>query len=100
MKDKIENLIQEELMNAIKTHGLNHSQHEGASVLLEEIEELENDLIFIKDVYKELWECVKNDDYKGANEFADIIARKTSNTVLEAIQIGAMVRKFKVQIED
>lgn len=100
MRNKIENLIQEEFNNAIVTHGFNHSQHEGASVLLEEIEELEEDLDFIKGAYDRLWDCVKNDDYKGANSFADVIARRTPNTVLEAIQVGAMARKFGVEVDE
>lgn len=67
------NEMQKELFRATEKFGKFNSAHEGWAVLKEEVDEL------VK-VMDKMWEHVKSDDYKAAEE--------------EAIQIGAMVLRF------
>lgn len=67
------NEMQKELFRATEKFGEFNSAHEGWAILQEEVDELVQ-------IMKKMWENVKADDYKAAEE--------------EAIQIGAMAIRF------
>lgn len=83
-----------ELESASKTYGETyHTQHEGYSVLLEEVEEAEDDLRYIKENLSELWKKIKG------NENDPTLLTIMSGTALllanEAVQIAAVCEKYK-----
>ena len=60
----IEQLIQAEYLNAVVNFGEKyHSLHEGYAVLLEEVEETEKELQFLKGYQKLLWSKIKNEKF-------------------------------------
>lgn len=94
LKTSICELADKELNKAVEKWGLNHSDHESAAVLLEEIEEAREEQINIEVYYKYLWDGIKKNalpEEMRANysRIFDIAV----NLACEAVQVAAMARK-------
>lgn len=92
VKSDVEKLVQKELESANQKFPLFRSNHEGAAMIVEEIEESRDDLESVERDFKLLWSgikehgdygyCVKNMRYHAVN------------LACEAIQVASMAQKF------
>ena len=93
IKSDVENLVQKELESANKRFPLFRSDHEGAAVILEEIEEAHSEMLDMELHYKSLWQTVK-ENFINTGSYAELIFDDAINLVCEAIQVAAMAQKF------
>ena len=92
VKEDVEKLVQKELESANQRFPMFRSDHEGAAVIFEEIEEADHELKSIKSVFEELWYTVKSNE---SNEpWASRTMEYSVNLACEAIQVAAMAQKF------
>ena len=92
IKSGVEKLVQKELGAANQKFPVFHSDHEGAAVIFEEMQETENELKNVQEYFKALWESVKqNVDAEWCGESIKIAS---ANLACEAIQVAAMAQKF------
>ena len=92
IRSGVENLVQKELESANKRFPMFRSDHGGAAVIFEEMQEVENELKNAQEYFKALWESVKqNVDAKWCAESVKIAS---VNLACEAIQVAAMAQKF------
>ena len=95
VKQDVEKLVQKELGSANQRFPLFHSDHEGAAVICEEIQEAEYELECIKDRFQELWRSVKcNMTSEWISKINTVIVNRAQNLACEAIQVAAMAQKF------
>ena len=87
----IHTLIQEELEEANQIHPLFQSPHEAYAVMLEELEEAEEELQWIKKQLGQMWSLIRNDC--GVEEILHKIKGHAVFATQEAIQVGAMAQK-------
>ena len=92
-REKIYELIADELKDANEKYPLFHSPHEAYAVLKEEVDELDHELEKIKNLTESLWVAVKCD--RNIENYADRIYAYAVMTVQEAIQVAAMTEKIK-----
>lgn len=92
VKQEVENLVQKELESANQRFPMFRSDHEGAAVIFEEIEEAESEMKSIKQVFEELWYTVKSNESNGP--WVSIVRAYSINLACEAIQVAAMAQKF------
>ena len=92
----VEKLADAELKMANEQHPLFASNHEGAAVILEEVEEAEIELNAMKNCYELLWHEVKSDDPTRAGLWADSLKRSAIRCAAECIQVAAMSEKIKM----
>lgn len=90
--DWVELLACKELEEANKKHPAFHSTHEGYAVILEEVEEAEEALGEVKRWTEYLWKNVRSDKTLDG---LDELYSEAMNLATEAIQVAAMVLKFK-----
>ena len=94
-EQKINEVLALELVNACKRYGADfNSNHEAYAVLLEEVEELEKELDYIKNHLAMIWDYVKVDDEQGIKSNARIISLDVVNLMAEAAQVAAVCRKI------
>lgn len=93
VRDDIKNLVKKELQAANEKFPQFRSLHEGAAVLLEEIEELRDEVHYINGYYSDLWEFVKS-GYDEAGTIAESLYIHAVNAACEAVQVAAMAEKF------
>ena len=92
VKQDVEKLVQKELESANQRFPMFRSDHEGAAVIFEEIEEADDELKSIKSVFEELWYTVKSNE---SNEpWVSRVMEYSVNLACEAIQVAAMAQKF------
>ena len=95
VKADVEKLVQKELESANQRFPMFRSDHEGAAMIFEEIEESENELECAKDRFQELWNSVKcNLSSEWIAEINVVIMNRAINLACEAIQVAAMAQKF------
>ena len=95
VKEDVEKLVQKELESANQRFPMFRSDHEGAAVLCEEIQEAEYEFECIKDRFKDLWESVKHNlSSEWITETNVVIMNRAVNLACEAIQVAAMAQKF------
>lgn len=92
IKSEVENLVQKELESANQRFPMFRSDHEGAAVILEEIEESKSNQINIELIFSHLWKGIKKDmtDINLMNG----LKGEAINLACEAIQVAAMAQKF------
>lgn len=93
VKQEVENLVQKELESANQKFPMFRSDHEGAAVMLEEIEESHSEILDIELNYKSLWQTVK-EDFVNTAGYAELIFDDAINLACEAIRVAAMAQKF------
>ena len=96
VKADVEKLVQKELESANQRFEKTfHSDHEGAAVICEEIQEAEYEFECAKDRFQELWHSVKcNLSSEWIEEINVVIMNRAINLACEAIQVAAMAQKF------
>ena len=95
VKQDVEKLAQKELESANQRFPMFRSDHEGAAVICEEIQEAEYELECIKDRFQELWRSVKCDmSSEWISKINTVIMNRSVNLACEAIQVAAMAQKF------
>lgn len=102
-KDLLAEAVKAELASGIEKYGYFHSSHEGASVLLEEMEEVQDAAELFNgramNNYKALWLKVKADDMTGSKECLEAIFGVAEEMAKECIQVMAMCVKWENFIE-
>ena len=92
IKSDVEKLVQKELESANQRFPMFRSDHEGAAVILEEIEETKSSLLTVELAFTHLWRKIKKDisdiDLVKGLKFEAI------SLACEAIQVAAMAQKF------
>lgn len=97
---KINEAIQLEIDHAVKTYGKDyHSLHEGYAVLLEEVEETERELDYIKNHLSMIWDAVKVDNENEVKSNARIIGLDAIELAKEACQIAAVCKKILGEVD-
>lgn len=100
-RDEVHKMAEAELIFTSRIHHPSFSSmHEGYAILLEEFEELQSDMNDISHKIKQLWEQIKYDDYEFDTQEK---IKKTlfnlewfsTNAIVEAIQVLAMIFKFQ-----
>lgn len=95
-----EQLIQAEYKNACKKFGEKyHSLHEGYAVLLEEVEEVEREMSFLKRWLENCWESIKSENKYYQNECIEQLEICNTNAIKELAQVGAVLRKIENTLE-
>ena len=95
IKSDAENLVQKELESANQRFPMFRSDHEGAAVICEEIQEAEYEFECVKDRFQELWRSVKcNMTSEWISKINTVIVNRAQNLACEAIQVAAMAQKF------
>lgn len=94
VKEDVEKLVQKELeFTKQKFEKTFSSDHEGAAMILEEIEEAHSEMLDIELHYKGLWETVK-ENFINTASYAELISDDAICLACEAIQVAAMAQKF------
>ena len=104
VSELIQESIKLELENIKKNYGENYnSAHEGYAVLIEEVEEVEECLRYIRNDIKILWERVKNNfkDLENIDKSAELLMVVVNAKQLaeEAVQVAAVAEKFVKTID-
>ena len=87
----IHTLIEEELAEANKIHPLFQSPHEAYAVILEELEEAEEELQWIRRQLGQMWSLIRQDC--GTEEILHQIKGHAVFAAQEIIQLAAMADK-------
>jgi hypothetical protein len=98
--ETIDQLINTELERANSIHPPFVDRHHGYAVLMEEIEEAEEYIRYIKVRQSDMWQDVRQNGMHGIDEctFVDkinAIEHYATEAINELIQVAAMCRKFK-----
>ena len=93
IKSDVEKLVQKELGAANQKFPMFQSDHEGAAVILEEIEEAHSEMLDMELNYKSLWQTIK-ENFINTASYAELIFDDAINLACEAIQVAAMAQKF------
>lgn len=99
VSELIQKSIKLELENIKKNYGENYnSAHEGYAVLLEEVEEVEECLRYIRTDIKILWEKVKK-QFQGSGNIDKaaellMVVVNAKQLAEEAVQVAAVAEKF------
>lgn len=92
VKQDVEKLVQKELESANQRFPMFRSDHEGAAVIFEEIEEAQEDMNNVQDNFLDLWKSVKRNSKPEYH--ADSVYICAVSLACEAIQVAAMAQKF------
>ena len=93
VKSDVEKLVQKELESANQRFPMFRSDHEGAAVIFEEIEEAHSEMLDMELNYKSLWQTIK-ENFINTASYAELIFDGAINLACEAIQVAAMAQKF------
>ena len=94
IKSEVENLVQKELESANQRFPMFRSDHEGAAVIFEEIEEAESEMRGVNRHFASTWYSVKNNERIKAYSYINKLKNSAVNLACGAIQIAAMAQKF------
>lgn len=93
IKSEVEKLVQKELKSENQRFPMFRSDHEGAAVIFEEIEECKQEIENLEIQFEALWSHVK-----AYNKMSVITSARlklaADNLACEAIQVSAMAQKF------
>lgn len=98
----VEKLSQQEYFRASKQHGkVNYSDHESYSVILEELQEAEEDILELRKRLENFWNLVKanSDDYTKSGSLAGVYSSAILGAC-ELIQVAAMAHKANITIAE
>lgn len=93
VKSDVEKLVQKELESANQRFPMFRSDHEGAAVIYEEMQECEQEIENLEIQFEVLWSYVK-DDNKMSVITSERLKLTAANLACEAIQVAAMAQKF------
>lgn len=92
VKEDVEKLVQKEMESANQRFPMFRSDHEGAAVIFEEIQETENSLSNVQLAFTHLWKKIKKDI--SDIDLAKGLKYEAISLACEAIQVAAMAQKF------
>ena len=93
VKEDVEKLVQKELESANQRFPMFRSDHEGAAVIVEEIEEAKEEMELLERQFDVLWENVKLE--RGLlKPISEAMYSCAIRLAIEAIQVAAMAQKF------
>lgn len=92
VKEDVEKLVQKELESANQKFPMFRSDHEGAAVIFEEIEESKANQLNVELVFSHLWKGIKKD--RTDMNLMNGLKREAINLACETIQVAAMAQKF------
>lgn len=96
----LDELIQAEYKNACNIYGDKYnSPHEAYAVLLEEVEEVEKELSFLKRWLENIWESIKSENKYYQNECIEQLETCNTNAIKELAQVGAVLKKIQNTLE-
>lgn len=91
----VNELIASEYKNACEKWGDKYnSLHEGYAVLLEEVEEAEKEIKFLKRWVENIWESIKSENKYSQNECIEQLEICVKNAIKELAQVGAVIFKI------
>ena len=93
IKSDVEKLVQKELEFANRKFPMFRSDHEGAAVIYEEIEECKQEIENLEIQFEVLWSYVKADNKMSVSTSVRL-KLTAANLACEAIQVSAMAQKF------
>ena len=93
VKSDVEKLVQKELKSANQRFPMFRSDHKGAAVVFEEIEECKQEIENLEIQFESLWIHVKADNKMSVITSARL-KLTAANLACEAIQVAAMAQKF------
>lgn len=94
VREGVEKLVEKELEEAIKLHGLNHSYHEKIALVAEEFDECADELEELKSNLQNAWQWTKVDGNEHVmDELYSKIYKGAVRLACEAIQVAAMAKK-------
>ena len=93
IKSDVEKLVQKELESANQRFPMFRSDHEGAAVIYEEIQECKQEIENLEIQFEVLWSHVKADN-KMPVITSERLKLTAANLACEAIQVAAMAQKF------
>jgi hypothetical protein len=92
----VEQLIQAEYTNACEKFGNKYnSLHEAYAILLEEVEEVEKEMSFLKRWLENSWESIKTENKYYQNECIEQLEICSTNAIKELAQVGAVLKKIQ-----
>lgn len=94
VSDKVEALVQLEYEADCNDHGPLASLHEGYAVLLEEMQETDDALGWIKWYLDNMWNEIKRNDAIGAVNCARLCKTWAEQCACEAIQVAAVCQRI------
>lgn len=95
--EQVQKLADDELKIANEQFPLFASSHEGAAVILEEVEEADDEMVWMKSQYNRLWDDVKeNEPKEWIIDDAERVKKFAINCACECIQVAAMCGKIKM----
>jgi len=99
MEEKIENLVDYELNQAVEKFGPFHGPHEAWSVMHEEYQETKAEIRNVKKLHKNLWIKIKKGQRKEQLVFAEEAYKTGLELINEAIQYTAMAKRYLQDIK-
>jgi len=95
IKSDVIEIIKKELALSYEHFPAFNSAHEGYAVLLEEVEELRDEVMFITGEMSTWWGVVKRNDIDCNDFILNGIEESAIKAACEAIQVAAMCQKFR-----
>jgi hypothetical protein len=83
-----------ELNKANKNNALFHSAHEGFAVLYEEYEEMTEQINIVRMAVEQMWGDVRRNQNKRLVINTNCLQSAVTETIREAVQLGAMCEKL------
>lgn len=93
-KEDVKQLFMDELSKANKNNALFHSTHEGFAVLYEEYEEMTEQINLAKTAIEQMWGDVRRNQNKRLAINTNCLQSAVTDTIREAVQLGAMCEKL------
>lgn len=75
------------------------SMHEGYAVILEEMNEVDDALIWVKAFFDDVWRHIKEDRPGMVQHYARELEKQAIHLAAEVIQVAAMARKLQNSLE-
>ena len=92
-KEKINELVKEELQEANKLHPMFHSAHEAYAVIKEELEEAESEIHACNEELDFVWEYTRWDEAEKIRDHLHYLMETAIKAIGETIQVAAMCDK-------
>lgn len=93
-REDVKQLFIDELSKANKNNALFHSTHEGFAVLYEEYEEMTEQINIVRMAVEQMWGDVRRNQNKRLVINTNCLQSAVTETIREAVQLGAMCEKL------
>jgi hypothetical protein len=93
IEEEVKQLVDKELQSAQKRFGLHHSWHEKYGVTLEELQECEEEIDFMRKFLDQAFGDIRSEQPEKTDKFFKLTEKHAIRCAIEAIQCAAMCRK-------